>query len=414
MCMVRVSFEGGRIFCGIGAIRLWLLAIIVGGSLLFMGGCPAPPPGEPTDTITPTPTPSPTPVPTMVLTVDAGPDRTALVGETVILNGRVSNNVGGAYTFAWTQTAGTPVVLTGADTATVVFVPPAAGAYEFQLTAADGTNTGSDTVAVLVIASNPPVSVPVANAGADRTVPPGVVVELDGRGSVDPAGGALIFQWRQISGPAISLQNAETAAASFTAPQVTADTDLVFELYVKNPQGYDAVATVTITVSPAAVQKNQFNLAINRRGNGSVTPSPGAYDEGTSVTLAAAADMGWIFSHWEGDVNTIANPLVLTMNGNKSITAVFVAAGQVAAPVFSQPANTRFVDVLDLDIACSTPGAAIYYTLDGTEPDTTSRLYTGTIRLRSSVTIKARAFKETMTPSDIASADYYAQQVPGS
>jgi hypothetical protein len=43
-----------------------------------------------------------------------------------------------------------------------------------------------------------------------------------------------------------------------------------------------------------------------------------------------------------------------------------------------------------------------------------SVLYTGTIQLKASVTLKARAFKGTMAPSAITSADYYAQQVPGS
>ena len=49
----------------------------------------------------------------------------------------------------------------------------------------------------------------------------------------------------------------------------------------------------------------------------------GAYDLGTSVTLTAVPDSGYSFSYWAGAVESMQNPLVLTADVAKSVTAVF-------------------------------------------------------------------------------------------
>lgn len=71
-----------------------------------------------------------------------------------------------------------------------------------------------------------------------------------------------------------------------------------------------------------------FALAVNAVGGGSVnaSPSQGGYPAGTVVTLTATPAPNWIFSAWSGDVSGSANPLQVTMNANKSITATFVPA----------------------------------------------------------------------------------------
>ncbi len=51
-----------------------------------------------------------------------------------------------------------------------------------------------------------------------------------------------------------------------------------------------------------------------------------------------------------------------------------------------------------------TPGAKIYYTIDGSEPDKNSKLYTGSFVQNSPATLKARAFKNNMAPSIIVSS----------
>ena len=66
---------------------------------------------------------------------------------------------------------------------------------------------------------------------------------------------------------------------------------------------------------------------VSPAGSGTVSRSPNAssYEAGTQVTLTATpAGWGWRFERWEGDVSTTTNPVTITMNGDKSITARFV------------------------------------------------------------------------------------------
>jgi hypothetical protein len=86
----------------------------------------------------------------------------------------------------------------------------------------------------------------------------------------------------------------------------------------------------------------------------------------------------------------------------------FVALGepsQVATPSFDPPGGVYFDD-LEISITTLTPDASIYYTLDGSEPGMDDFLFTDPIAVDGNVTIKARAFKEDLDPSDVATAEY--------
>ncbi|UCH88043.1 MAG: chitobiase/beta-hexosaminidase C-terminal domain-containing protein, partial [Thermoplasmata archaeon] len=63
---------------------------------------------------------------------------------------------------------------------------------------------------------------------------------------------------------------------------------------------------------------------------------------------------------------------------------------------------------VNVTITCTTAGATIYYTTDGSEPSTTSTLYTGMFLLfiNDTVTVKAKAYSGNCTPSDTASQTY--------
>ena len=62
---------------------------------------------------------------------------------------------------------------------------------------------------------------PVANAGSDLTVEHKKTVMLKGSSSIDPDGTITSYQWSQISGPQVTINNANTATASFTAPDLS-------------------------------------------------------------------------------------------------------------------------------------------------------------------------------------------------
>ncbi|MBT6247162.1 MAG: tandem-95 repeat protein [Gammaproteobacteria bacterium] len=77
----------------------------------------------------------------------------------------------------------------------------------------------------------------------------------------------------------------------------------------------------------------------------------------------------------------------------------------VARPGFSQPNGTRVP--VSVSISTGTAGASIYYTVDGSPPDTNSDLYAGPLDLTQATTLRAFAVKDGMLDSEITAA-YYA------
>ena len=76
-----------------------------------------------------------------------------------------------------------------------------------------------------------------------------------------------------------------------------------------------------------------------------------------------------------------------------------------ATPTFT-PAAGSFVDPVSVTISTVTDGASIYYTTDGSDPTTSSTLYTGPFTVSTTTTIKAIAMKSGMENSSVASATY--------
>jgi hypothetical protein len=90
---------------------------------------------------------------------------------------------------------------------------------------------------------------PVARALVPETVSEGVSVRLDGSGSSDPGGGALIYEWRQVSGPAVVLSDESAPDPTFVPPPVDgAPIRLDFSLTVRNVEGLSDQTDATISV----------------------------------------------------------------------------------------------------------------------------------------------------------------------
>ncbi len=96
--------------------------------------------------------------------------------------------------------------------------------------------------------------------------------------------------------------------------------------------------------------------------------------------------------------------------GLRGASAVAAATYTIIPPYVPTPTFTPspgvFGDSMKVFIKTALDSATIYYTLDGSTPDTTSMLFTDSIRIDSTTRVKAFAVKPGRTPSLIASATY--------
>ena len=178
-------------------------------------------------------------------TAEAGTKQTVDEGDTVILSGSGTDPEGKSVTYSWHQTGGSPSVsLTGSTTQTPSFTAPKVNtALTFTLTVSDGDLSGTDTVTITVQGDN---DAPTAEAGPKQTVDEGTLVSLSGSGT-HPQQKRLTYSWRQLSGTDVTLSSTGVVAPTFTAPNLGANEDLVFELTVSDDR-LSGTDTVTITI----------------------------------------------------------------------------------------------------------------------------------------------------------------------
>ena len=94
-------------------------------------------------------------------------------------------------------------------------------------------------------------ALPIANAGNDSSAIEGSTqpVQLDGSTSTVPCGETASYSWQQVQGPDVTINNGNTAIASFI-PDISIDqnTNLVFELTVTRNNGVNNTDTVTVEI----------------------------------------------------------------------------------------------------------------------------------------------------------------------
>ena len=114
---------------------------------------------------------------------------------------------------------------------------------------------------------------------------------------------------------------------------------------------------------------DEFTLTVNTQGEGTVdrNPDKSSYTEGEEVTLTASAAFGWSFKEWQGDVTGSTNPVTITFDEDKNVTAVFE---QDEPDEFTLTVNTQGEGTVDRNPDKST------YT-DGEEVTLTARAAIG-------------------------------------
>jgi len=141
--------------------------------------------------------------------------------------------------------------------------------------------------------------------------------------------------------------------------------------------------------------------------NGTVAKNPDyqTYDPGTVVTLTAAADLGYSFTGWSGDLTGSANPETIVMDGNKSITANFsqdlytltINAGNGSVAKDPDKASYSYDEVVTLT---ATPDLG--YSFGGWSGDLSGALNPETIVMDGDKVVAANFNQDTYSLSIIA------------
>jgi hypothetical protein len=139
-----------------------------------------------------------------------------------------------------------------------------------------------------------------------------------------------------------------------------------------------------------------------------ISPVAGTYDSPRTVTLTSSTPGVYYHYTTDGTTPTISSTWYagpFTVSANQTVKAVafaynytesnvasstYTITPPAAAPVIS-PASGTYKTVQTVTMSDATPGAAIYYTTDGTLPTASSTRYTGPIKVGASHNFFAKA-----------------------
>lgn len=154
------------------------------------------------------------------------------------------------------------------------------------------------------------------------------------------------------------------------------------------------IKNVVVTFSALTLKNTSSTGFMFVGGSEEVTATTGgtagvwdATEKTLTWTPAETDDFTYFALYQNGKVATGTNKLA-------DSAAIVVTYEQGAAPAVAKPAiagEVSFYGETAVTITCDTEGAAIYYTLDGTEPTAASTQYTAAFNLTASATVKAIA-----------------------
>ena len=214
-----------------------------------------------------------------------------------------------------------------------------------------------------------------------------------------------------------SFANTHVAAPPCTVKNLKSMTLYSFAVRALGTTGGSTLSQVSVATPLAnTVETPQF------------APAGGTFTAAQTVTITSGtasaslyftidgSDPTELSSAYTGPI-TVTSTMVLKARAFKSNmaasginTASFVIniPGVVSAPMFD-PQGGLYTSTFSVTLSSTTAGAAIRYTLDGSDPTDTSTLYSAPVAIAQNITLKAKAFKLGSTSSATAAAAYEIQ-----
>jgi hypothetical protein len=243
----------------------------------------------------------------------AGDDQTVDALSIVSLDAVDSKDPDGAIaTYQWQQLSGPDVALNNATSVKANFMAldvTGTTTFSFEITVTDDQGlTASDTKSVTVTVEN---IAPIASAGSNQVVDELSVVYLDAIDSKDMDGTIATYQWQQISGPDVALNDATTIKANFTAPDVTSTTTFSFEVTVTDDQDLTATDTISVTVNHIPKVFTIYSNSTKIHNISGMTSGNFTQDELADLVIASTGKLGGSLSLMSSKGNGEFHPKVI-------------------------------------------------------------------------------------------------------
>jgi len=205
-----------------------------------------------------------------------------------------------------------------------------------------------------------------------------------------------------------------TNSTSYSGPISVSSNETIQAIAAASGDANSSLASATYTIAPLAAAPT-------------FSPVAGTYTSIQSVALSTTTSGASIYYTLDGSTPTSTSTLYttpLTVNASETIKAVAggtgfttsaVAAARyilnlpaATAPTFTVATGT-YNTAQTVTLADTISGAVIRYTLDGSAPTTASAVYSGSIKVSTTETIKAIATAYNYSTSPVATAIYTLQ-----
>ncbi len=200
----------------------------------------------------------------------------------------------------------------------------------------------------------------------------------------------------------IELYNGGNAAISLSGYYLSDDRDNLQKAKIGNltiSAGGYAVLSVSGNINKQGGSVLEFGISSN--GETLILSDPG----GVPVDIFTTGVMrpGITSGRVKGDASGAR--VFFTSSTRGEANSSHIVEGYAAKPTFSVAGGIQ-AGPIAVTIQTTTPNASIYYTIDGSEPTTSSKLYTQPVTINQSVPLRAIAVSDGLLKSDVMTATY--------